>query len=172
VVDQAPGTRFPVATLSAKGGTVPPVATTAAAQVVGTAPTALTVGSSTVTVKLAGRIGGVPGVAGNEAVVVPQRGAPGPFEPNLLLVGGPGLNGAQLTAAVSRALPGASVTLRATALAALTTAPVLQAAQTALTQGLATAAGFGVLVLLLSLLLTAQSREITLAALATMGLRR
>jgi putative ABC transport system permease protein len=172
VVDQAPGTRFPVAALSEKGGTVPAVATAAAAQVVGTAPAALTVGTSTVTVELAGRIGGVPGVAGNEAVVVPRRGAPGPFGPNLLLVGGSGLNGAQLTAAVSRALPGASVTLRATALAALTTAPVLQAAQTALTQGLAAAAGFGVLVLLLSLLLTAQSREITLAALATMGLRR
>ena len=172
VVDQAPGTRFPVAALSGNGGTVPAVATAAAAQLVGTAPNDLTVGTSTVTVELAGRIGGVPGVAGNEAVVVPRRGDPGPFEPNLLLVGGPGLNGTQLTAAVSRALPGASVTLRATALAALTTAPVVQAAQTALTQGLAAAAGFGVLVLLLSLLLTAQSREMTLAALATMGLRR
>jgi putative ABC transport system permease protein len=172
VVDQSPGTRFPVAAMSGHGRIVPAVATAAAAQVVGTAPAALTVGTSTVTVKLAGRIGGVPGVAGNEAVVVPQRGEPGPFGPNLLLVGGPGPNGAQLTAAVSRALPGASVTLRATALAVLTTAPVLQAAQTALTQGLAAAAGFGVLVLLLSLLLTAQSREITLAALATMGLRR
>ncbi len=64
------------------------------------------------------------------------------------------------------------MTLRATALAALTTAPVLQAAQTALTQGLATAAGFGVLILLMSLLLTAQTREMTLASLATMGLRR
>ena len=172
VVDQAPGTRFPVAAMSGHGRIVPAVATAAAAQLVGTAPNDLTVGTSTVTVELAGRIGGVPGVAGNEAVVVPQQGAPGPFEPNLLLVGGSGLNGAQLTAAVSRALPGASVTLRATALAALTTAPVTQAAQTALTQGLAAAAGFGVLVLLLSLLLTAQSREITLAALATMGLRR
>jgi putative ABC transport system permease protein len=172
VVDQAPGTRFPAAALSGNGQTVPAVATAAAAQVVGTGPTDLTVGTSTVPVELAGRIGGVPGVAGNEAVVVPKRGDPGPFEPNLLLVGGNGLNGAQLTAAVNRALPGASVTLRATALAALTTAPVPQAAQTALTQGLATAAGFGVLVLLLSLLLTAQSREITLAALATMGLRR
>ena len=172
VVDQAPGTRFPVAAMSGHGRIVPAVATAAAAQLVGTAPNDLTVGTSTVTVELAGRIGGVPGVAGNEAVVVPRQGAPGPFEPNLLLVGGSGLNGAQVTAAVSRALPGASVTLRATALAALTTAPVTQAAQTALTQGLATAAGFGVLVLLLSLLLTAQSREITLAALATMGLRR
>jgi len=172
VVDQAPGTRFPAAALAGNGGTVPAVATAAAAQVVGTGPTTLTVGSSTITVELAGRISGVPGVAGNEAVVVPQRAAPGAFSPNLLLVGGAGLNGAQLTAAVNRALPGALVTLRATALAALTTAPVTQAAQTALTQGLATAAGFGVLVLLLSLLLTAQSREITLAALATMGLRR
>jgi len=172
VVDQGPGARFPVAALSGNSGTVLAVATAAAAQVVGTGPNDLTVGTSTVTVELAGRISGVPGVAGNEAVVVPKRGDPGPFEPNLLLVGGPGLNGAQLTAAVNRALPGASVTLRATALAKLTTAPVLQAAQTALTQGLAAAAGFGVLVLLLSLLLTAQSREMTLAAMATMGLRR
>jgi putative ABC transport system permease protein len=68
-------------------------------------------------------------------------------------------------------LPGGSVTLRATALAALTGAPVPQAAQSALTQGLAAAAGFGVLVLLLSLLLTARTREMTLARMATMGLR-
>ena len=91
---------------------------------------------------------------------------------NLMLVAGPRLDGARLTAAVHRVLPDASVTLRATALAALTTAPVLQAARTALTQGLATAAGFGVLILLMSLLLTAQTRELTLASLATMGLRR
>jgi len=173
VVDRAPGTRFPVAALSGNGRTVPAVATAAAAQLLGTAPAALSVGSSTVTVQLAGRIGGVPGVTGGDAVVVPEQAAgAGPFAPNLLLVGGSRLNGAQLTAAVNRALPGASVTLRATALAALTTAPVLQAAQTALTQGLAVAAGFGALVLLLSLLLTAQTREITLATLATMGLRR
>jgi hypothetical protein len=37
---------------------------------------------------------------------------------------------------------------------------------------LAAAAGFGALVLLLSLLLTARTREMTLAYLATMGLRR
>jgi putative ABC transport system permease protein len=36
----------------------------------------------------------------------------------------------------------------------------------------AAAAGFGVLILLLSLLLTARTREMTLARLATMGLRR
>ena len=89
-----------------------------------------------------------------------------------MLVAGPRLDAARLSAVVHRSQPDASVTLRATALAALTTAPVLQAARTALTQGLATAAGFGVLILLMSLLLTAQARELTLASLATMGLRR
>jgi len=178
VVDQAPGTRFPMgglsgADLSGNSGTVPALATVPAAQAVGAAPTALTVGANTITVKITGRIGGVPGVPGGEIVMVPRTAETRSlFAPNLLLVDGPGLDGARLSAAVGRALPGASVRLRATALAALTTAPVLQGAQTALTQGLATAAGFGVLVLLLSLLLTAQTREITLAALATMGLRR
>jgi putative ABC transport system permease protein len=183
VADEAPGPRFPVAALSGNAGsgqtagTVPAVANAAAAQLVGKGPASLSVGTSTITIRPTGRIGGVPGasaVSGVAAVVVLPLRALGahPPGPNLLLVGGPGLNGAQLSAIVQRALPGGSVTLRATALAALTTAPVLQAAQTALAQGLATAAGFGVLVLLLSLLLTARTREMTLARLATMGLWR
>jgi len=179
VVGEAPGPRFPLAALSESAGagqaaaTVPVVATTAAAQLVGTAPAGLSVGTSTITIEQAGQTGGVPGVAGGTAVVVPLRAlGPSPSGPNLLLVAGPGLDGARLSALVRRALPGGSVTLRATALAALTKAPVLQAAQTALTQGLVTAAGFGVLVLLLSLLLTGRTRDMTLARLATMGLRR
>jgi len=179
VIDQAPGPRFPLAALSGNAGRgqaaaiVPAVATAAAAQLVGTAPTGLSVGTGPVTIRLAGRIGGVPGVAADTVVVVPlQALGPEPPGPNLMLVAGPGLDAARLSAAVSRALPGGSVTLRATALAALTTSPVPQAAQTALTQGMAAAAGFGALVLLLSLLLTAWTRDMTLARLATMGLRR
>jgi putative ABC transport system permease protein len=105
-------------------------------------------------------------------VVVPAQALGNPLAPNVLLVAGPGLEAARLSADVSRALPGASVTFRATALAALTTSPVPQAAQTALALGMAAAAGFGALVLLLSLLLTAWTRDMTLARLATMGLRR
>jgi putative ABC transport system permease protein len=185
VIDQAPGPRFPLAALSGSAGsgqpgaTVSAVATTAAAQLVGRAPASLSVGTSTITIRLAGRIGGVPGasgasgVAGDAVVVLPlQALGPNPPGPDLMLVAGPGLDAARLSAAVRRALPGGSVTLRVAALAALTTAPVLQAAQTALTQGLATAAGFGVLVLVLSLLLAARTREMTLARLATMGLWR
>jgi putative ABC transport system permease protein len=183
VVGQGPGPRFPVAALSGAmpgnggsgqpAGTVPAVATAAAAQLAGTAPAALSVGNGTITIRVAGRIDGVPGVAGNTTVVVPLDAlGPAPSQPNLMLVAGSGVDTARLNAAVRQALPDAQVTLRATALAALTTAPVVQAAQSALAQGLATAAGFGALILLVSLLLTARTREMTLARLATMGLRR
>ena len=178
VVDQAPGPRFPVAALSANAATIlPAVATPAAAQAVGSAvgagPAEVSEGSSSITIGLAGRIGSVPGATTNAVVVVPQEPlGTSPPGPDLMLVAGPRLDGARLSAVVHRAQPDASVTLRATALAALRSAPVLQAARTALTQGLATAAGFGVLILLMSLVLTAQTRELTLASLATMGLRR
>ena len=189
VIQQAPGPRFPLAALSGNAGSgqagaiVPAVATAAAAQAVGTTPASVNVGGnsvnlggSTITIQLAGRTGipsvpGAPGVPAGVVVIVPPQ-ASSPIVPNVMLVAGPGLDAARLSAAVSAALPGASVTLRATALAALTTSPVPQAAQTALTQGMATAAGFGALVLLLSLLLTAWTRDMTLARLATMGLRR
>jgi putative ABC transport system permease protein len=181
VIEQAPGPRFPQAALSGYSGqsgtAVPAVATAAAAQQVGTASTSVNVGgTSTITIRLAGQTGvpGVPGAVGvgpGVTVIVPAQ-ASSPLVPNVLLVAGPGLDAARLSADVSRALPGASVTFRAAALAALTTAPVPQAAQTALTQGMAAAAGFGALVLLLSLLLTAWTRDMTLARLATMGLRR
>ena len=192
VADRAPGPPFPLAALSgpaapgtAGGGqaaVVPAVATADAAQLFAASsssagrpgPVDLTVGAgaSAIAVRLAGQVGGVPGVA-PPAVVVPLRAlGPSPPGPDLMLVAGPHLDVAQLSAVVGRALPGGSVTSRATALAALTTAPVPQAAQTALIQGVAAAAGFGVLILLLSLLLTARTREMTLAFLATMGLRR
>ena len=187
VIGQAPGPRFPQAALSGNavigeaGTIIPAVATAAAAQLVGTAPTSVNVdgnvGGNAMTIQLAGRTGipavpSAPGMATGVTVIVPAQALGNPLAPNVLLVAGPGLDAARLSADVSRALPGASVMLRAAALAALTTSPVPQAAQTALTLGMATAAGFGALVLLLSLLLTAWTRDMTLARLATMGLRR
>ena len=180
VVDQGPGAPFPLAALSGHGargqpaGIIPVVATSTAAPLVGRAPTTLSVvGTGNFKIRLAGRTGRVPGSAEGTAIVLPLRvlGPQAPA-PQLMLVAGPGLDAARLTAAVRRALPGASVTLRASALAALTSAPVLQAAQTALVQGTLTAAGFGALVLLLLLLLSARTREMTLVRLATLGLRR
>jgi putative ABC transport system permease protein len=178
VTGQAPGVRFPVAALSgtaARGAAAVPVAANAAAaQLVGAAPAQLSLDSTQIiTIRVAGRIGGVPGVGAGAVVVLPLSALGSPaIAPNLMLVDGSGLDGAQLRADVSRALPGGAVTLRATALAAITGAPVPQAAQVALAQGMAAAAGFGALVLLLSLLLSARTRDMTLARMATMGLRR
>jgi putative ABC transport system permease protein len=134
----------------------------------------LSLGSSQIiTIRVAGRIGGVPGIGANAVAVLPQRAlGPPPYGAGLMLVDGSGLDAAQLRADVRRELPGGSVTLRAAALAAITGAPVPQAAQVALAQGIAAAAGFGALVLLLSLLLGARTRDLTLARMATMGLRR
>jgi putative ABC transport system permease protein len=180
VADQTPGPRFPLAALSGNAGAAPSavfpaLATASAAQAIGTAPAAISTATGTITIRLTGQSGGVPGAFDDTAagVVLPLSAlGPNPPEPNLMLVIGPSLDGARLSAIVGHALPDASVTLRAAVLAALTTAPVLQAAQTALAQGIGAAAGFGVLVLLLSLLLTARTRDMTLARLATMGLRR
>jgi len=173
VVDEAPGPRFPLATLSGNAATaLPAIGNAAAAQLLGTAPAEVGVEGGTITMRLDGRISGVPGVTADAIVVVPDEPLGTNPGGNLMLVAGPRLDAARLNAVVRSSQPDASVTLRATALAALATAPVLQAAQTALTQGLATAAAFGVLILLLLLLLTAQTRELTLASLATMGLRR
>ncbi len=123
---------------------------------------------------MTGRISGVPGIGGTNVALLPVA-ALGPASrptPTLMLVDGSGLDAAQLRADVSRELPGGSVTLRADALAAITGAPVPRAAQVALAQGMAAAAGFGALVLLLSLVLSARTRDMTLARLATMGMRR
>jgi putative ABC transport system permease protein len=179
VADRAPGARFPLAALSGPvsrgpgAQIVPAVATAAAAQLIGPAPARLSLGSRAITVRLAGRIRGVPGTGTDAVTVLPLR-ALGPAHPGpaLMLVDGSGMDAARMRADVRRALPGGSVTLRAAALAAITGAPVPRAAQTALRQGMAAAAGFGGLVLLLSLVLGARTREMTLARLSTMGLRR
>jgi putative ABC transport system permease protein len=183
VITAAPGPRFPVAALSGDavsgqaGAVLPALATSAAAQLVGAAPASIMDGTTTITIRLAGQTGvpslpSAPGMPTGATVMLPAQALGSSFVPNVLLVAGPGLDAARLSAVVSRALPGASVMFRAAALAALTTSPVPQAAQTALTRGMAAAAGFGALVLLLSLLLTARTRDMTLARLATMGLRR
>ncbi len=128
-------------------------------------------GATTILIQVAGQIGGVPAVA-PDAVVLPLRAlgpkAPGP---NLMLLAGPSLDAARLSAVVRQALPGALVVSRAATLAALTTRRCRSGAGGP-HPGDGRRAGFGALVLLLSLLLTARTREMTLAYLATMGLRR
>jgi putative ABC transport system permease protein len=178
VVDQAPGPRFPLAALSrsAPSGGIPAAATPAAAALIGTGQAQFSLigaPAKDLIMGLAGRISRVPGVSGSPVVVLPrQKPDPSRHGPGMLLVGGPHLDGARLTAVATRALPGATVTARAAVLGALAGAPVARAASDTLAQVAATAAGFGVLVLLLSLVLAARTRDMTLARMATMGLGR
>jgi putative ABC transport system permease protein len=176
VIGRAPGARFPLAALTgnAHAATVPAIATSAAAQILGAGPAHLNVfGVPDITARVAGRMGGFPGIGASAVVVMPFRAAGfTAADANLMLVGGSGFDAARLRADVRRSMPSGSVTLRADALAALSSAPVARAAQTALAAGMAAAAGFGALVLLLSLLLGARTRDMTLARLSTMGLRR
>src|SRR5258708_3338969 len=75
-----------------------------------------------------------------------------------------------LAAAARRVVPGGQVTLRSQALAAISGAPLSHGGFVTLAQGAAAAAGMLLLTLLLTLVLTARSRELTMARLVTMGL--
>ncbi len=84
---------------------------------------------------------------------------------------GPSLNGGALTAAVARwHVPGAVIILRSQLLAALEHAPLQHGAYVELSFGGDAAAIGCMLVLLLTLMLSGQSRQMTLARASTMGL--
>ena len=87
-----------------------------------------------------------------------------------MTIAGPHLDAAALTAAVRRTVPGAQITLRSRLLAAISGAPLPHGGFVTFAQGTAAAAAFSLLILVLTLVLGARSRELTLARLVTMGL--
>ena len=111
------------------------------------------------------------GPAGTQFAVLPRwaLGAQAPV-PTVLVLTGPRLDQAALVHAARRAVPGAQVTLRSRVLASIAGAPLPHGGFVTFAQGAAAAAGFSLLVVLLTLVLGARSRELTLARLATMGL--
>ena len=114
----------------------------------------------------------LPGVGSGPFLVLPAWALRGPQPPpSVMLVVGSHLDVARLTATVRRALPGASVAFRGAVLAALGSAPLPAAAHTAISEAAVAAAAFSALILLIWLLMSARSRDMTLARLATMGLR-
>jgi putative ABC transport system permease protein len=91
--------------------------------------------------------------------------------PSVLMLDG-GVDATTLTSALHRVAPGASVTRRATALAALTGAPFQADTFDTLDLSMLGAALLAVVALLSGLTMGARSREQALARLATMGLSR
>jgi len=113
----------------------------------------------------------VGGPAGSQFAVLPRWAlGPGAPTPTALALAGPRLDGAALRAAAHHAVAGSRVTLRTGILAGISGAPLPHGGVVTFAQGAAAAAGFSLLILVLTLILSARSRELTLARLASMGL--
>jgi putative ABC transport system permease protein len=153
------------------GRVIPVLASRAAAARLGRGERTLDIGLRPMTVRVAGTIAGVPGVPSGPLIVVPvQSLGAGPPPPSLLLAVGPHLDQRRLAAVTRRDVPGSAVVFRSTALAALTTAALPRSAYRAIAAGSAAAAVLSLLVVLMTALLGARSREVTLARLRVMGL--
>ena len=103
------------------------------------------------------------------------RTLPGPDglpAPNLVLANGSGIDQARLSAVVSRAIPGSTVTFRSAVLASLAGSPLPHGGAVIITLSIAAAAAFGLFIVLLGLALGSAERELTLARLTVMGHER
>src|SRR5262249_14425811 len=156
-------------------GAAPAVATRAAVAELGPGTAALVIGSAgyTVRFRVVASAPAAPALAsraGPALIVVPNWAMhAGAQPPNLMLITGPRLDQGRLRAVAARLVPGGSVTFRSAALAGLARAPLPHGVYVAYAVGAVVAAGFGIAVLLVWLLLSAGSRDAALARLAAMG---
>jgi len=152
---------------------VPALAAPGLVALVGKGPVDVIGSSRTIRVRVVGRAASMSALAGQSSnyLLLPRQafGDAAP-DPSILLIGGTGLDRAALSAAVARYGRGATVVFRSALLAGLQDAPLEHGAYLALALGGAAAVACGLVVLLLSLLLTAPSRQLTLARMNTMGL--
>ena len=123
-------------------------------------------------VRLAGIVSSTPAMPVPGPFLVFPQWAEGPDRPppNVMFLDGPRLDAKVLRAVAQRTAPDVTVTLRSDVLAGLRSSPLPYAGYVAFAEGAVAAAGFSVLILLLTLVLGARSRELTLARLSTMGL--
>ena len=157
---------------SASSASTVPALISPAARVILGPRSGLYVAGRQLRIRVAGTVSAIAGgPAGTQFAVLPRWaiGAQAPA-PTVLVLTGPRLDQAALVRAARRAVPGAQVTLRSRVQAAIAGAPLPHGGFVTFAQGAAAAAGFSLLVVLLTLVLGARSRELTLARLATMGL--
>jgi len=158
--------------------TVPVLASPAALASLGGTAAQLTspVAMGPIGVRVAGTVPSIPGQPEGSAflIMVIQR-LPGPLgvpAVNRILITGSGINAAAMSAVVTRQLPGASTAFRSATLAALTGSPLQHGADLILPLTIATAAGFGLFILMLGVALGTSDRALTLARLIVMGHER
>jgi putative ABC transport system permease protein len=127
-------------------------------------------------VRVTGTVTSIPGQpAGSAFLIMAIRRLPGPLGApavNQILITGPGISTAAMSAVIARQLPGASTTFRSVALATMAGSPLQHGADLILPLTIATAAGFGLFILMLGVALGASDRALTLARLTVMGHER
>jgi putative ABC transport system permease protein len=164
---------FPAAALASPGpgGRVPALVSPAGRAILGNG-SSLYVAGRTMRLRLAGSRGTFVGVQpGGQFAVVPRWAMDGQAPPaTVMALAGRNLDAAALLRTAHRVVPGARVTLRSNVLAGIARAPLPHGGFVTFAQGAAAAGGLSLLVLALTLVLSARSRELTLARLATMGL--
>ena len=158
--------------------TVPVLASPAAAASLGgtTAQLSPPVAIGPIRVRVAGTVTSIPGQPpGSAFLVMPIRRLPGPRgvpAVNQILITGSGISTAAMSAVIARQLPGASTAFRSIALATLAGSPLQHGADLILPLTIATAAGFGLFILMLGVALGTSDRALTLARLTVMGHER
>ena len=127
-------------------------------------------------VRATGTVTSIPGQpAGSAFLIMAIQRLPGPLGApavNQILITGPGISTAAMSAVIARQLPGASTAFRSVALATLAGSPLQHGADLILPLTIATAAGFGLFILMLGVALGASDRALTLARLTVMGHER
>jgi putative ABC transport system permease protein len=177
------GTPFPPFPSGKLGGaptaaSVPVLASPSAAAALGRSPTRLfsVAAMGPVRVRVVGTLSATPALPGGGGfAIMALQTLPGPDgrpAPNLILVNGSGIDQARLSAVVSRAIPGSTITFRAAVLAQLTSSPLQHGGAVIVTLTIAAAAAFGLFIVLLGLALGSAQRELTLARLVVMGYER
>ena len=158
--------------------TVPVLASPAAAASLGgtTAQLSPPVAIGPIRVRVVGTVTSIPGQPpGSVFLVMPIRRLPGPRgvpAVNKILITGSGISTAAMSAVIARQLPGASTAFRSVALANLAGSPLQHGADLILPLTIATAAGFGLFILMLGVALGTSDRALTLARLTVMGHER
>jgi putative ABC transport system permease protein len=167
VLEAAPGR-------AARAAGVPVLASPSMAAALGRGPVTLTAvsGPGSLRVHVAGVIASTPALPGSHSFLImgfPGAAAAGqPAQPTMMLLTG-NVSGPGLAAAIRRTVPGARLTLRSAALAALAGAPLQHGAVVLLGASAAAAAGFTLAALVAGLALGAADRRQTLSRLAAMG---
>jgi putative ABC transport system permease protein len=182
LVAGTPFPAFPAAAIGPEGGSpgtaVPVLASPAAAAFLGRGVTQLDplFPAGQFTVRVAGVLSGTPAQPGGGVfVVMPLQTLPGPAgqaAPNIVLVTGSAIDDTRLTAVADQVYPGSVITFRSAVLASLASSPLQHGAGLIIVLTIATAAAFGLFIVILGLALGSAERGLTLARMTVMGHER